>query len=346
MNPERELGPRFGCVVAGTGHYLPHHVLANDAVARRCGTDADWIQTRTGIRERRIVDSTESVGTLAYEASQRALASAGLEARELDLVIVCTITPEKAVPSTACLLQHRLGLGDRGTPAFDLAAACSGFIYGLTAAWAHMQVLNVRHALVVGVDVMSRMTNWADRNTAALLGDGAGAMVLRRTQDREVGILHTQIGADGSGHHLIHAQGGLNSEGAAPTLPPGSAYHLYMDGPKVFKLAVARMQQQVEEAIQACGMTTQDIDLLIPHQANRRILDVVAQRLNLGPERVFANIECHGNTSAASIPIAYDAARREGIILPGDLLVLVAFGAGLTWGSTVLREPRSTGGGE
>jgi 3-oxoacyl-[acyl-carrier-protein] synthase-3 len=334
----RTSGARFGAVVVGTGHYVPLRVRSNDDVARLAGTDNAWITARTGIRERRVAEDTENSGTMAYEASWRALADAGVAARDLDLIIVCTVTPEMAVPSTACLLQERLGVAAQEVPAFDLAAACSGFVYGLATAHAHMQLGETRHVLVVGVDTLSRMTDCSDRATAALLADGAGAVVLRRSDDPSRGILFTHVGADGSGHELLYAPGGLNRPRSPADETPGSAYYLRMDGPRVFKLAVNRMAHLVEEAAAVLGCSVSDFDLLIPHQANRRILDAVGDRLGLAPERVYSNIDRYGNTSAASIPIAYDEARKQGRVRPGGLVVMVAFGAGLTWGSAVIRE--------
>jgi 3-oxoacyl-[acyl-carrier-protein] synthase-3 len=324
--------------VVGTGHYVPQRVRSNEDVARLSGTDNAWITARTGIRERRVAEESENSGTMAYEASWRALADAGVSARDLDLIIVCTVTPEMAVPSTACLLQHRLGVSGLNVPAFDLVAACSGFVYGLATAHAHMQVQDNRHILVVGVDTLSRMTDCSDRATAALLADGAGAVVLRRTDDPGRGILFTHVGADGSGSDLLYAVGGLNRPRPARDEAPSSDYYLRMDGPKVFKLAVSRMAQLVEEAAGVLGCKPTDFDLLIPHQANRRIIDAVGERLHLPPDRVYSNIDRYGNTSAASIPIAYDEARKSGRVRPGGRVVMVAFGAGLTWGSAVIRE--------
>jgi 3-oxoacyl-[acyl-carrier-protein] synthase-3 len=323
-------------VVVGTGHYVPRRVRSNDDVARMSGTDNAWITARTGIRERRVAEESENSGTMAYEAAWRALADAGLAARDLDLILVCTVTPEMAVPSTACLLQHRLGISAGGVPAFDVVAACSGFLYGLATARAHMQ-LDARHVLVVGVETLSRMTDCSDRATAALLADGAGAVVLRRSDDPSAGLLYTHIGADGSGAELLYAPGGLNRPRAAAGVP-GDAYYLRMDGPKVFKLAVSRMAQLVEEAAAAAGFPLADVGLVIPHQANRRIIDAIGDRLRLPPERVYSNIDRYGNTSAASIPIAYDEARKQGRVRAGDRVVMVSFGAGLTWGSAVIRE--------
>jgi 3-oxoacyl-[acyl-carrier-protein] synthase-3 len=327
-------------------------VRSNDDVARMSGTNEAWITARTGIRERRVADEAENSGTMAYEAAWRALAEAGLDARELDLIIVSTVTPEMAVPSTACLLQNRLGIAGRGMPAFDLVAACTGFIYGLATAHAYMQMPSTQHILLVGVDTLSRMTDCSDRATAAILADGAGAVVLRRCEEPARGVLYTRTGADGSGHELLYAAGGLNHAVRLQTacmVPegdprvsgedvPGDAYYLRMDGPKVFRLAVTRMTSLVQEAVAELGWRMEDVDLLIPHQANRRIIDAVGDKLGLPAERVYANIDRYGNTSAASIPMAYDEARRCGRIRPGSRVIMVAFGAGLTWGSAVLRE--------
>jgi 3-oxoacyl-[acyl-carrier-protein] synthase-3 len=336
VTPQRQKSYPFGAVVVGTGHYVPERVRDNSQVARETDTDDAWIIARTGIRERRVAGAAENAGTLAYEASLRALADAGVDAGELDLIIVCTVTPEKALPSTACLLQNRLGV--HGAPAFDVAAGCSGFLFGLATAHAHLQVGRTRTVLVVGVDVLSRITDCADRNTAVLLGDGAGAVVLRRGEpDR--GVLYTHLGSDGSGHDLLYAPGDYNYARAPGMGCPQSVHYLRMDGPKVFKLAVNRLRQEAEEALAACALTPQDVDLLIAHQANQRILDVVGERLGVPPERVFSNIDRYGNTSSASIPIAYDEARRAGRVRPGGVVVMATFGAGLTWGSAVLREP-------
>jgi len=328
---------RFGAQIIGTGHHVPARVLSNDDLTAMVDTSDEWIMARTGVKERRIASERENSGTLALEASRRALTNAGIGADDLDLIIVCTFTPEMLVPSTACLLQHRLGVGHKGMPAFDLQAACSGFIYGLATAHAFMQLGQVRHALVVGVDTVSRAIDYTNRATCILFGDGAGAAVLRRTDDPRRGVLHTRLCADGSGHNLIYAPGTLNRHGSPERPPTGKEGFVHMDGPKVYKLAVTRMQELLEDALVATGHEANQIDLLIPHQANRRILESVAERFRLRNDQVYVNVERLGNTSAASIPIAYDECNKQGRIHPGDLVLLVAFGAGLTWASAVIR---------
>ncbi len=340
MTPTSLPIPRIGTAIAGSGHYVPRRVLTNDDLSRMCDTNDDWITSRTGIKERHIAAENENSGTMAYEAARRAIADAGIEAKQIDLIIVCTVTPEMALPSTACILQHRLGLAEKGIPAFDLAAACSGFLYGLATAHAHMQVSRTEYILLVGVDTLSRLTDYTDRSMAVLFGDGAGAVVLKRTEPEDNAVLFTKTGADGTGKDMIWVTGGLNRPRDTTPGPPGSDYFMKMDGSKVFKMAVTRMQQLVEEALTVCGLSREDVTLIVPHQANRRILATVAEKMCLPANKMYTNIERFGNTSAASIPIAYDEVRRQGIIKPGDVLLLLAFGAGLTWGSAVIRETR------
>jgi 3-oxoacyl-[acyl-carrier-protein] synthase-3 len=339
VNPTSLPVPRIGTTIAGAGHYVPPRVFTNDDLSRLCDTNDAWITSRTGIKQRHIADETENSGTMAHAASLRAIADAGIEARQIDQIIVCTVTPEMAVPSTACLLQHRLGLAEKGIPAYDLVAACSGFIYGLATAHAHMQVSDAEYILLVGVDTLSRFIDFDDRSVAVLFGDGAGAVVLKRTVPEENCILFTKMGADGSGHDMIWVTGGLNRPRGSPPGPPGSDYFMKMDGSKVFKMAVTRMQQLLEEALTVCGLRPEDLSLIVPHQANRRILVTVAEKMCLPTNKLYTNIDRFGNTSAASIPIAYDEVRRQGLLKSGDLFMLLAFGAGLTWGSAVIREP-------
>jgi 3-oxoacyl-[acyl-carrier-protein] synthase-3 len=334
--PSNLPSPRVGTAIIGSGHYVPQRVFTNDDLSRLCDTNDAWITTRTGIKERRIVVDGENSGTLAYEAARLALEDAGIEAGLIDQIIVCTITPEMVLPSTSCILQHRLGLAGKGIPAFDLVAACSGFLYGLAAAHAHFQITDAQYILLVGVDTLSRITDWSDRSTAVLFGDGAGAVVLKRTTPEENCVLFTRLGADGSGREMIWAQGALNRPRSAP--PAASDYFVKMDGSKVFRMAVQRMQHLTEEALAACGLRPEDIALIVPHQANRRILDAVMEKLCLPASMMYQNIDRFGNTSAASIPIAYDELRKNGLVKSGDVMLMLAFGAGLTWGSAVVRE--------
>jgi len=330
--------PRFGTAILGTGHYAPKRVLTNHDLIAICDTTDEWITTRTGIKERRIAADDENSGTMAYEASLRALTDAGVEAQQIDHIIVCTVTPEMALPSTACLLQNRLGIADKGIAAVDLVAACSGFIYGLAAAHAHFQISDAEYILLVGVDALSRIVDFTDRNIAVLFGDGAGAVVLKRTSPEQNSVLFTRMGADGSAGTTLWVPGGMNRPGHMKPGLCGSDYYVRMDGTKVFKLAVARMHQLAEEAMEKCGLRLEDIAMIVPHQANRRILDAVLDKLCMPANKMYVNIERFGNTSAASIPIAYDEIRKKGLVRPGDLQLMLAFGAGLTWGSAVIRE--------
>jgi 3-oxoacyl-[acyl-carrier-protein] synthase-3 len=330
------LPARYGMTIIGTGHCVPGRVLTNENLTALVDTSDEWITARTGVRERRIAQDDENSGTFALEASRRALASAGVEASSLDLIIVCTVTPEVVVPSTACLLQSRLGIADLHIPSLDLNAACSGFIYGLQVAHGLMQLGQAERILLVGVDCLSRITDYTNRSTCILFGDGAGAMILQRTDDPTHGLLYTKLRADGGGAGLIHVSGCVGQTAFSGN-PPSREHYLQMDGPKVFKLAVHRMQTLVDETLTECGLRPEQIDLLVPHQANRRIIESLADRLGLNPEHVYLNIDRLGNTSAASIPIAYDECQKEGRIKPGGVVLMVAFGAGLTWGTAVLR---------
>lgn len=330
---------RFGSTLIGTGHYAPSRVLTNDDLTRMVETNDEWIVARTGVRERHIAADWENSGTMALEASRRALASARLEPEQLDLIIVATCTPEKTLPSTACLVQQRLvGATGRCAGAFDLVAACSGFIFGIATAQAHMQLGQVEHALVVGVDTLSRMTDYSERSTAILFGDGAGAAVLKRTDPARNGVLYSRLFSDGTGSPLIYVPGCLNPAPASKEkILDGTANFIRMDGPRVFKLAVTRMQELIDDALEANGLLPDDIDLLIPHQANQRIIEAVAEKTKFPRERVYLNVERFGNTSAASIPIALDEAITAGRISTGDKVLVISFGAGLTWGSALLR---------
>lgn len=329
----------YGTAILGTGHYVPKRILTNDHLMQMVDTSDEWILARTGVRERRMAEEWENSGTMALEASRQALDRAGITPEQLDLIVVATCSPEQALPSTACLLQQRLGVGHRTATAFDVVAACSGFMYGLSVTHALIQSGPYEHALVVGVDTLSRMTNYTQRNTAILFGDGAGAAVLKRTDPAHNGIVYTRLCADGSHSSLIYAPGALNPPCCDAREKPekGTENFIRMDGPRVFRLAVTRLQELVEDVQKNTGISPSQIQLLIPHQANQRIIEAVSEKTGFPKDRVYLNVDRYGNTSAASIPIAFDEARAEGRLHEGDLALLIAFGAGLTWGSALIR---------
>jgi 3-oxoacyl-[acyl-carrier-protein] synthase-3 len=317
--------------IAGTGSYLPEKVLTNDDLAKLVDTSDEWIAARTGIRERHVAAEGETTGDLAYHASLRALEAAGVDASELDLIVLGTTTPDLVFPSTACLLQHRLGAN--GCPAFDVNAACSGFVYALSVADKFIQSGTVKTALVVGAETLTRMIDWTDRGTCVLFGDGAGAVVLKA--DTETGILSTHLHADGGKKELL-----WNPVGVSVGFKPGehnAGVKVLMTGNEVFKHAVKALDAVVEETLEANGLDRSEIDWLIPHQANLRIIEATAKRLDMPMERVVVTVDKHGNTSSGSVPLALDVAVRSGSIQRGQLVLLEAFGGGFTWGSALLR---------
>ena len=313
--------------IIGSGSYLPREVVSNDDLARRMDTSDEWIRTRTGIRQRHIAAPGETAGSLALEASKAALASAGIEAGEIDLIILATSTPDYIFPSTACLLQANLGI--KGCPAFDLQAVCSGFVYALATADAFIRTGQSRCALVVGAEVFSRILDWNDRGTCVLFGDGAGAVVLRA--DNRPGIMAGALHADGSHAGILNVPG--NICGGKPTGDP----FLRMDGPAVFKFAVRVLDEVARETLGKCGQSVTDVDWLIPHQANLRILESTAKRLGLPREKLIVTVDLHGNTSAASVPLALDLAIRDGRIKAGHKVMLQGVGGGFTWGAVLVQ---------
>jgi 3-oxoacyl-[acyl-carrier-protein] synthase-3 len=317
--------------IAGTGSYLPEKCLTNDDLAKFVDTSDEWIAARTGIRERHVAADGETTGDLAYHAAVRALEAAGVAPSELDLIILGTTTPDLIFPSTACLLQHRLGAN--GCPAFDVNAACSGFVYALTIADKFIRSGAARTALVVGSETLTRMLDWDDRATCVLFGDGAGAVVLKA--DTETGILSTHMHADGGKKELLWNPVGV-SVGFKPE-EKNAGVRVLMTGNEVFKHAVKALDSVVEEALEANGLDRHDIDWLIPHQANLRIIEATAKRLDMPMERVVVTVDKHGNTSSGSVPLALDEAVRSGKVQRGQLLLLEAFGGGFTWGSALLR---------
>ncbi len=319
--------------IIGTGRYVPERILTNQELESMVETNDEWIVTRTGIRERRIASPQEAASDLAFKASEKALQSAGIKAEDLDLIIVATVTPDMPFPSTACILQDKLGA--RKAAAFDLSAACSGFIYGLANACNFIATGIYKHILVVGAECLSRITDYTDRNTCILFGDGAGAVVLGQVPEGR-GFRSFVLGADGSGGELLKIRGGGSRVPATPESVEQKLHYITMEGREVFKFAVRIMGNAAEEALQKAGLTKSDVDLLIPHQANIRIIQSALERLELPEDKCMINLDRYGNVSAASIPIALAEAVEEGRVNEGDCLLFVGFGGGLTWGASVL----------
>ncbi len=317
--------------IAGTGSYLPEKVLTNEDLSKIVDTSDEWIAARTGIRERHIAAEGETTCDLAFHAATRAMEAAGVDAADLDLIVVGTTTPDLIFPSTACLLQHRLGAN--GCPAFDVNAACSGFVYALTVADKFIRSGAARTVLVVGAETLTRMLDWSDRSTCVLFGDGAGAVVLKA--DAETGILSTHMHADGGKKELLWNPVGV-SVGFKPE-EHNAGVKVLMTGNEVFKHAVKALDSVVEETLEHNGLDRHDIDWLIPHQANLRIIEATAKRLDMPMERVIVTVDRHGNTSSGSVPLALDEAVRSGRVQRGQLVLLEAFGGGFTWGSALLR---------
>ena len=320
--------------ITGTGCALPEKVLTNFDLERMIDTTDEWIVARTGIRERRIAREGEYTSTFATAAALKALESAGVEAGELDLILMGTITPDFPFPSTSCIVQQNLGAAK--AVCFDLNAACSGFIYALATAEKFILTGAAKKVLVIGAEVLSRIIDWSDRNTCLLFGDGAGAVVLEAVEG-ESGILSTHMHTDGNYWEVLYQKGCGSRNPANQQNLDDRLLYLTMHGNEVFKLAVRSMGDVSLEALAANGLSVDQVSLFIPHQANQRIVDAVGKRLGIDPERVFVNLQRYGNTSAASIPIALDEALRGGRVQPGDLVLLAAFGGGLTWGSAAIR---------
>ena len=313
--------------IAGTGGYLPARILTNADLAQRIDTSDEWIVHRTGIRARHVAADDEQTSDLALAAARPALAAAGVKASDVDLIVVATTTPDMIFPSTACILQDKLGA--TGGPAFDVQAVCSGFIYGLTLADKMVASGMVKNALVVGAEIYSRILDWNDRGTCVLFGDGAGAVVL--LPSATPGILSAHLHADGSHRRILEVPGQV-----ANGVVAGKPY-LTMDGHAVFKFAVKVLAEVAQEALTANGMTSAAIDWLIPHQANIRIMDATAKKLGMPHSKLIVTLDRHGNTSAASIPLALDVAVRDGRIQPGQHVMLAGVGGGFTWGSVFFR---------
>jgi len=314
--------------IAGTGSYLPERVVTNQELEATVDTTDEWIRTRTGIEQRHIAADDETTSDLAYHASAAAMDAAGVGPHEIDMIVVGTCTPDLVFPNVACLLQERLGIG--GGPAFSVEAACSGFMYAFSVADQFIRTGTVRRALVVGAETMSRIVDWTDRETCVLFGDGAGAVVIEASE--EPGTIYSNLGADGKYKNMLYAEMGISKKSTEP-----DASFIRMNGNDVFKMAVRTLESMVDQVIEENDIKQGDIDWFVPHQANLRIINATAKRLKIPMERVVLTVAQHGNTSAASVPMALDTAVRDGRIKRGDLLLLEAFGGGFTWGASLIR---------
>jgi len=318
--------------ITGTGSYLPERVMTNRDLEQIVDTSDSWIRERTGIEQRHIAADGQLTSDLAEPAARRALEAAGRVPEEVDLIIVATTTPDRTFPSTACLLQQKLGI--HGPPAFDVQAVCTGFVYALSVADKFIKTGAARCALVVGAETLSRIVNWSDRNTCVLFADGAGAVVLEASD--EPGIIRTDIHADGSYESLLTTTKPTPETADPERLADGTAF-IEMRGNEVFRMAVNTLGRIVDQTMEAAGMSPDEIDWLVPHQANIRIIQATARKLGMSMDRVVVTVDRHGNTSAASVPLALDAAVRDGRIKRGDVILTEAFGGGFTWGSALLR---------
>lgn len=321
-------------MVLGVGSFVPENALTNQQLEKMVDTSDEWIRERTGIVERRIAGANTATSDLAYEAGKRALEAAGVGADELDLIIVATATPDMFFPATACLVQDRLDA--RRAAAFDMSAACSGFIFGLATADAYIKAGLYKKIMVIGAETVSKITDWTDRNTCVLFGDGAGAVVLGPGEDGR-GILSTHLHTDGSMSDLLYVPGGGSRNPATHESIDKRLHYIKMRGNETFKVAVRALEEVVVEAIEANGLKPADIDVLVPHQANLRIIQATAKRLDMPMSKVVVTLHKYGNTSAASVPMALDEAVKDGRITPGKLVLLEAFGGGLTWASALIR---------
>ena len=327
MTQQASPMPRNYSRIVGTGSYLPTHILTNADLEKRIETTSEWIVERTGIRERHIAAEGELTSDLAQKAAESALEAAGMDAGDIELIVVATTTSDRIFPSTACVLQAKLGITN-GCPALDVQAVCSGFVYAVSVADQFIRSGQVKTALVVGAETLSRITDWDDRSNCMLWGDGAGAVILRASE--QPGIIATHLHADGRYQDLLFVDGGVS-------LKKEGACYMRMSGNAVFKMAVNTLDAIVDETLAANGLQKSDIDWLVPHQANIRIIQATAKKLGMSMDRVVVTVDRHGNTSAASIPLALDTAVRDGRIKPGERVLMEAFGGGFTWGSVLVQ---------
>ncbi|MBA7699499.1 3-oxoacyl-[acyl-carrier-protein] synthase 3 [subsurface metagenome] len=326
--------PSYRAVIAGYGSFAPAKTLTNEELAKMVDTSDEWITTRTGIKVRHITTDNESTAFLATEAARKALAEANLDAGDVEIIIVATITPEMVFPSTASFVQRTLEA--KKAWVFDLAAACSGFVYGLSIVQQFIESGRFKNALVIGAETLTKITDWTNRTSCVLFGDGAGAVVLERSSDGRKGILYSTMHSDGQRWEALNCQAYGSRYPSAKSLDDPKKIYMQINGREVYQQAIRRIVETVNHCLDHCDLTLDDIAMLISHQMNARIIESVAKRLNLPDEKVFLNINEYGNTSAASVPIAFDECVRKGKIKRGDIIVLVAFGAGLTWGANII----------
>ena len=319
--------------ICGTGSYVPERVVSNKDLEKMVDTTDEWIRARTGIEERRIASADSCTSDMAFSAAQGALESAGMKSGDIEMIVVATITPDMVEPSTACFVQQKLGI--KGNIAFDVNAACSGFVYALSAAYSYLASGMVDNALVIGAESLSKVTDWEDRSTCVLLGDGAGAVVLKPEEGKR-GLISFSLGADGSSWELLHIPGGGSRMPPCAESIEKRMHYIKMKGNELFKIAVRVLVEAAGSALAKAGLSVDDVDWLIPHQANLRIINAVAKRLGIDEGKVYTNLQAYGNTSAASIPIALHEAAGKGVLKEGDIILLDAFGGGLTWGACVL----------
>ncbi len=335
MNSQKDgPPPTYRAVITGYGSFAPAKLLTNDELAKMVDTSDEWITTRTGIKTRHITTEKESTAFLATEAAKKALDQAKLSAKDLELIIVATITPEMVFPSTASFVQRALHA--RKAWVFDLAAACSGFVYGLSIVQQFMESGRIKNALVIGAETLTKITDWTDRTSCILFGDGAGAVVLQRNDDGRKGIIYSTMHSDGDRWEALNCQAYGSRYPAAKKLDDPNKIYMQIKGREVYQQAIRRIVETVTNCLKICNLKIEDISMLISHQMNARIIESAAKRLELPDEKVFININDYGNTSAASVPIAFDECARKGKIKKGDIVILVAFGAGLTWGANVI----------
>ena len=333
--PADGRSPSYRALLTGTGFSLPEKVVSNDDIALRVDTSDEWINTRTGIKRRRVASEKETTGLLASAAARKALSQAGVDPAQLDLIIVGTVTPEMVFPSTACFVQESIGA--TGAWSFDLAAACSGFVYALSTAQQFIESGRVKKALVIGADCLSKLTNWEDRTTCILFGDGAGAAILEQGTDPDRGILYSTSGSDGKHWEALNCQAYGSRYPASKPLDDPNKIYISIKGREIYQQAVRKIVELIEECLTQCQLVSDQVKMVIPHQMNARIIESVAKRLSLPDEKVFINIADYGNTSAASIPIALAECLEARHVTTGDIVIFVAFGAGMTWGANVIR---------